>query len=133
MEVGQGSDPSSTATTSKMLRKLDIGNLRLEDAAQPESPPETKTASKKGSTGLRPGIQPLRPNGAREAHAAEEIAFALRRPQGAFDFIDHRGSRGVGVDYFERLAGIDRFEPRPLTPLERRDSLRRHHCLAAPG
>jgi hypothetical protein len=55
---GKGSDSSSTATTSKMLRKLDIGNLRLEDAAQAESPPETKTANKKGATGYGPGYNP---------------------------------------------------------------------------
>ncbi len=55
---GKGSDPSSTATTSKMLRKLDLGSLRLEEAAQPESPPETKAPTKKGSGGYGPGYNP---------------------------------------------------------------------------
>src|SRR5262245_50708944 len=44
-------DSSSTATTSKMLRKLDIGNLQVEGEAQPEKPAETK---KRGS-GYGPG------------------------------------------------------------------------------
>jgi hypothetical protein len=50
----KGSDPSSTASTSKMLRKLDLANLRVEEAAQPEKPLEPK---KKGS-GYGPGYNP---------------------------------------------------------------------------
>ena len=54
----KGSDPSSTATTSKMLRKLDLANLQVEGAAQPEevAPPE-KQAKKRGS-GYGPGYNP---------------------------------------------------------------------------
>jgi hypothetical protein len=49
-----GGDSSTTASTSKMLRKLDIGNLRMEDEAQPEKPVDTK---KRGS-GYGPGYNP---------------------------------------------------------------------------
>jgi hypothetical protein len=38
----KGNDPTSTASTSKILRKLDFGNLQVEGAAQPEKPAETK-------------------------------------------------------------------------------------------
>jgi hypothetical protein len=55
---GKGSDSSSTASTSKMLRKLDIGDLRLEEAVQPESAPETRATNKKGSAGYGPGYNP---------------------------------------------------------------------------
>jgi hypothetical protein len=51
----KGSDPSSTASTSKMLRKLDLGSLRLEDAA-PE-PDGTPDPEKKGS-GYGAGYNP---------------------------------------------------------------------------
>ena len=50
----KGSDPSSTASTSKMLRKLDLSNLRVEDATQPEKDAEPK---KRGS-GYGPGYNP---------------------------------------------------------------------------
>lgn len=53
-------DPSSTASTSKMLRKLDIGSLRVEDAA----PTEARTGAgapnepKKKGSGYGPGYNP---------------------------------------------------------------------------
>ena len=50
----KGGDPSSTASTSKMLKKLDLANLRVEDAAQPEEHPETKN----GGSGYGPGYNP---------------------------------------------------------------------------
>jgi hypothetical protein len=50
------SDPSSTASTSKMLRKLDLASLRLEDAA-PEPDEKTDREKKKGS-GYGPGYNP---------------------------------------------------------------------------
>jgi hypothetical protein len=47
---------SSTASTSKMLRQLDLANLRVEDAAPPEpQPPEANT---KKSSGYGPGYNP---------------------------------------------------------------------------
>jgi hypothetical protein len=49
-----GSDPSSTASTSKMLRKLDLSNLRVEDAAQPEK----DAGPKKPGSGYGPGYNP---------------------------------------------------------------------------
>jgi hypothetical protein len=56
----KGSDPSSTATTSKMLRKLDLANLQVEGAAQPEeaAPPEKEAAKKKRGSGYGPGYNP---------------------------------------------------------------------------
>jgi hypothetical protein len=52
----KGSDPGSTASTSKMLKKLEIGDLRVEEAAPGESPPETKEHEK--SSGYGPGYNP---------------------------------------------------------------------------
>jgi hypothetical protein len=53
----KGSDPSSTATTSKMLRKLDLPNLKVEgepDAPAEEPPP----AATKRPSGYGPGYNP---------------------------------------------------------------------------
>ncbi len=50
----KGSDPTSTASTSNMLRKLDLANLRVEDAAPPEKQAETK----KTGSGYGPGYNP---------------------------------------------------------------------------
>lgn len=47
---------SSTASTSKMLRKLDLGNLSVEGTAQPE-PPQAEAKPKKGA-GYGPGYNP---------------------------------------------------------------------------
>lgn len=49
----KGGESSSTTSTSTMLKKLDLGNLRVEDAAQPEKPGETKKSS-----GYGPGYNP---------------------------------------------------------------------------
>lgn len=50
----KGSDPASTASTSKMLKKLELTDLRVEDAAQSADQPGPK---KKGS-GYGPGYNP---------------------------------------------------------------------------
>jgi hypothetical protein len=50
---GQNNE-SATVSTSQMLRKLDLSNLRVEDEAQPEKQPETK----KRATGYGPGYNP---------------------------------------------------------------------------
>jgi hypothetical protein len=50
----KGSDPGSTATTSKMLRKLDLENLRVEDDVQGEKQADPR---KRGS-GYGPGYNP---------------------------------------------------------------------------
>lgn len=47
------SDAASTASTSKMLRKLEVGDLRVEDTAQVPAQP----GAKKGS-GYGPGYNP---------------------------------------------------------------------------
>jgi hypothetical protein len=52
----KGGDSSSTASTSKMLRKLDLANLRVEDAAQPEK--ADGTDAKKISSGYGQGYNP---------------------------------------------------------------------------
>ena len=54
------SDPASTATTSKMLRKLDLANLRVEDPTPAETPPEAGPAgaTKKKGSGYGPGYDP---------------------------------------------------------------------------
>ena len=49
----QGSDPASTASTSKMLKKLELADLRVEDAAQPGK----EAGAKKGSS-YGPGYNP---------------------------------------------------------------------------
>jgi hypothetical protein len=49
---------SSTASTSKMLRKLDLGNLSVEGAAQAESPPPEAGEPKKKGSGYGPGYNP---------------------------------------------------------------------------
>jgi hypothetical protein len=49
-----GSDPSSTASTSKMLKKLDLANLQVEDTVRPEELP----AAKKRGSGYGPGYNP---------------------------------------------------------------------------
>jgi hypothetical protein len=51
----QGGDASSTASTSKMLRKLDLGNLRMEDDAPAA---EKQPDAKKGGSGYGPGYNP---------------------------------------------------------------------------
>jgi hypothetical protein len=48
-------DPSSTATTSKMLRKLDLGDLRVEGD---DASPEKAVATKKRGAGYGPGYNP---------------------------------------------------------------------------
>jgi hypothetical protein len=48
---------SSTNSTSKMLKKLDVADLRVEETAQAESPPPASDAKKKGS-GYGPGYNP---------------------------------------------------------------------------
>lgn len=50
-------DASSTASTSKMLKKLDLGSLRVEDAAQAQKQPEANDTKKRGS-GYGPGYNP---------------------------------------------------------------------------
>lgn len=52
----KGSDPASTASTSKMLKQLDIGDLRVEDAAPGESAPAM--AERKNGSGYGPGYNP---------------------------------------------------------------------------
>ena len=49
-----GADRSSTASTSKMLKALDLGSLRMEDDVPADKPPEEK---KRGS-GYGPGYNP---------------------------------------------------------------------------
>ena len=51
---GANSDAASTASTSKMLRKLDLADLRVEDAAQPEK----QAGAKKAGSGYGPGYNP---------------------------------------------------------------------------
>lgn len=58
-----GGDPASTASTSKMLRTLDLANLRVEDAAPtgaPTATSETNAADegKKRGSGYGPGYNP---------------------------------------------------------------------------
>jgi hypothetical protein len=49
----KSSDPASTASTSKMLRKLEVEDLRVEDTAQvPAQPGATK------GSGYGPGYNP---------------------------------------------------------------------------
>jgi hypothetical protein len=45
---------SSTATTSRMLKALDLANLRMED----EAPPEKQPGVKKAGSGYGPGYNP---------------------------------------------------------------------------
>jgi hypothetical protein len=52
----QGGDPNSTATTSKMLRKLDLGNLRVE--GEDAQPAEQQADPKKRGSGYGPGYNP---------------------------------------------------------------------------
>lgn len=50
-----GGDSGATASTSKMLKKLDLGNLSVQDdAAQPEKQPDTK----KRASSYGPGYNP---------------------------------------------------------------------------
>ena len=56
----KGSDPNSTASTSKMLRKLDLANLQVEGATPAESRAETSASNEpmeKGSS-YGPGYNP---------------------------------------------------------------------------
>lgn len=54
----KGNDPAATGSTSKMLRKLDLANLRIEDATPSEKQPETK----KIGSGYGPGYNPYNRN-----------------------------------------------------------------------
>jgi hypothetical protein len=50
----EGNDPAAAGSTSKMLKKLDLANLRMEDDAQPEKQPEVK----QHGSGYGPGYNP---------------------------------------------------------------------------
>ena len=50
----KGSDANSTASTSKMLRKLELGDLRLEDAPEPQGKPETRVKGSGYGAGYNP-------------------------------------------------------------------------------
>jgi hypothetical protein len=52
---GQTDDSGSTATTSKMLKKLDVGDLRMEDEPPSQKPPEP---GKQRGSGYGPGYNP---------------------------------------------------------------------------
>src|SRR5688572_17085673 len=52
---GKAGDPAATNSTSQMLKKLDIGDLRVQDEAQPE---DQQTDTKKRGSGYGPGYNP---------------------------------------------------------------------------
>jgi hypothetical protein len=54
-----GKEPCSTETTSKMLKALDLGNLRMEDEVPAAgSQPEASADKKKRRSGYGPGYNP---------------------------------------------------------------------------
>lgn len=53
---GKAGDSTATNSTSQMLKKLDIGDLRVQDEAQPEEQQQPDT--KKRGSGYGPGYNP---------------------------------------------------------------------------